>query len=180
GLRLAVAVSSHAGLRPNRRGLGLRRAEPPGHGPRRPDSRRADPARVGPGAPLDPGADHREELRVPSSARAARLSAGRHRARVGLQARPLARRHDPAAPTRLAVTQGRGAPLDPFDEPPNSFDAQRRTDMNLQLDHVMKITERPSPVMVRGAGSWLWDRDGKRYLHFVPGVAVTLLGDTPR
>ena len=48
--------------------------------------------------------------------------------------------------------------------------------MNEQLDHIMKITERPSPVMVRGAGSWLWDRDGKRYLDFVQGWAVNSFG----
>jgi acetylornithine/N-succinyldiaminopimelate aminotransferase len=52
--------------------------------------------------------------------------------------------------------------------------------MNQQLDHIMKITERPSPVMVRGAGSWLWDRDGKRYLDFVQGWAVNSLGHSPR
>jgi acetylornithine/N-succinyldiaminopimelate aminotransferase len=52
--------------------------------------------------------------------------------------------------------------------------------MNAGLDHVMKITERPSPVMVKGAGSWLWDRDGKRYLDFVQGWAVNSLGHSPR
>ena len=52
--------------------------------------------------------------------------------------------------------------------------------MNEQLDHVMKITERPSPVMVKGEGSWLWDRDGKRYLDFVQGWAVNSLGHSPR
>jgi acetylornithine/N-succinyldiaminopimelate aminotransferase len=52
--------------------------------------------------------------------------------------------------------------------------------MNQQLDHVMKITERPSPVMVKGEGSWLWDRDGKRYLDFVQGWAVNSLGHSPR
>src|SRR5881409_3104951 len=52
--------------------------------------------------------------------------------------------------------------------------------MSQQLDHIMKITERPSPVMVKGAGSWLWDRDGKRYLDFVQGWAVNALGHSPR
>jgi acetylornithine/N-succinyldiaminopimelate aminotransferase len=52
--------------------------------------------------------------------------------------------------------------------------------MNTELDHVMKITERPSPVMVRGEGSWLWDRDGRRYLDFVQGWAVNSLGHSPR
>jgi acetylornithine/N-succinyldiaminopimelate aminotransferase len=52
--------------------------------------------------------------------------------------------------------------------------------MNQQLDHVMKVAERPSPVMARGAGSWLWDHDGKRYLDFVQGWAVNSLGHSPR
>ena len=52
--------------------------------------------------------------------------------------------------------------------------------MHGKLDHVMKITERPAPVMVKGAGSWLWDRDGKRYLDFVQGWAVNCLGHSPR
>jgi acetylornithine/N-succinyldiaminopimelate aminotransferase len=52
--------------------------------------------------------------------------------------------------------------------------------MSQLLDHVMKITERPSPVMVAGQGSWLWDRDGKRYLDFVQGWAVNSLGHSPR
>ena len=35
----------------------------------------------------------------------------------------------------------------------------------------------PPPVMfVRGSGSELWDRDGKRYLDFLCGLAVTSLG----
>src|SRR6267378_4790235 len=52
--------------------------------------------------------------------------------------------------------------------------------MNEHLEHIMKITERPAPVMVTGAGSWLWDRDGKRYLDFVQGWAVNSLGHSPR
>ena len=35
----------------------------------------------------------------------------------------------------------------------------------------------PPPVMfVRGSGTELWDRDGKRYLDFLCGLAVTSLG----
>ena len=52
--------------------------------------------------------------------------------------------------------------------------------MNQELDHIMKITERPSSLMVKGAGSWLWDRDGRRYLDFVQGWAVNSLGHSPR
>ena len=49
-----------------------------------------------------------------------------------------------------------------------------------QFDHLMKITDRPSAVMVRGAGSWIWDRDGRCYLDFVQGWAVNSLGHSPR
>ena len=52
--------------------------------------------------------------------------------------------------------------------------------MNDHFDRIMKVAERPSPVMVKGAGSWLWDRDGKRYLDFVQGWAVNCLGHSPR
>jgi len=31
-------------------------------------------------------------------------------------------------------------------------------------------------VLVRGEGVWVWDRDGKRYLDFIAGIAVSSLG----
>ncbi len=34
----------------------------------------------------------------------------------------------------------------------------------------------PTVQFVRGEGSWLWDRDGRRYLDFLSGLAVTSLG----
>lgn len=34
----------------------------------------------------------------------------------------------------------------------------------------------PSVQFVRGEGSWLWDRDGERYLDLLSGLAVTSLG----
>lgn len=34
----------------------------------------------------------------------------------------------------------------------------------------------PALQFVRGDGSWLWDRDGRRYLDFLSGLAVTSLG----
>ena len=52
--------------------------------------------------------------------------------------------------------------------------------MTATLDRIMKIADRPPLVMVGGAGSWLWDRDGKRYLDFVQGWAVNALGHSPR
>jgi acetylornithine/N-succinyldiaminopimelate aminotransferase len=44
---------------------------------------------------------------------------------------------------------------------------------------LMEITTRPPAVFVKGEGSWLWDRDGKRYLDFVQGWAVNCLGHSP-
>ena len=41
---------------------------------------------------------------------------------------------------------------------------------------VMFITQRPDVVMVEGAGSWLTDNNGKRYLDFLQGWAVNCLG----
>lgn len=46
-------------------------------------------------------------------------------------------------------------------------------------DALMDITARPPAVFVRGAGSWLWDDAGKRYLDFVQGWAVNCLGHSP-
>jgi len=40
----------------------------------------------------------------------------------------------------------------------------------------MFITQRPDVVMVEGAGSWLTDNNGKRYLDFLQGWAVNCLG----
>ena len=34
----------------------------------------------------------------------------------------------------------------------------------------------PSVMFVRGEGCWLWDRDGRRYLDFLSGIAVVSLG----
>jgi len=51
--------------------------------------------------------------------------------------------------------------------------------MNARFDRIMKVAERPPVSMVKGTGSWLWDRDGKHYLDFVQGWAVNCLGHSP-
>jgi acetylornithine/N-succinyldiaminopimelate aminotransferase len=48
------------------------------------------------------------------------------------------------------------------------------------LNALMEITARPPLVFVRGAGSWLWDHEGRRYLDFIQGWAVNALGHCPR
>jgi acetylornithine/N-succinyldiaminopimelate aminotransferase len=46
----------------------------------------------------------------------------------------------------------------------------------MTADHLMN-TYPPQPVtFVRGEGSWLYDEDGRRYLDFLSGLAVTSLG----
>ncbi len=51
--------------------------------------------------------------------------------------------------------------------------------MNCNVEHVMNVTDRPSVVMVKGRGSWLWGDDGRKYLDFVQGWAVNCLGHAP-
>lgn len=41
---------------------------------------------------------------------------------------------------------------------------------------LMYIANRPEIVFTRGAGSWLFDHEGKRYLDFIQGWAVNSLG----
>jgi acetylornithine/N-succinyldiaminopimelate aminotransferase len=49
-----------------------------------------------------------------------------------------------------------------------------------ELRHVMKVADRPPLAIAGGHGSWLWDRDGRRYLDFVQGWAVNCLGHSPK
>lgn len=44
------------------------------------------------------------------------------------------------------------------------------------VDALMRVTNRPQHVFVRGNGHWLWDSTGRRYLDFVQGWAVNALG----
>jgi len=45
--------------------------------------------------------------------------------------------------------------------------------------HLLYVTDRPPIVMQRGEGMCLFDTEGKRYLDFVGGWAVTALGHCP-
>lgn len=44
---------------------------------------------------------------------------------------------------------------------------------------VLFTAHRPSVVMEKGKGMFLWDTDGNRYLDFVGGWAVASLGHSP-
>jgi acetylornithine/N-succinyldiaminopimelate aminotransferase len=58
-----------------------------------------------------------------------------------------------------------------------NFNSNQASDFS--TDALMHVAERPPPVFVRGQGSWLWDREGRRYLDFVQGWAVNSLGHSP-
>ncbi len=51
--------------------------------------------------------------------------------------------------------------------------------LELAKKHLMFITVKPDIVMAHGKGMYLFDTDGKKYLDFVGGWAVTSLGHSP-
>ncbi len=51
--------------------------------------------------------------------------------------------------------------------------------MNTEPPYLMHLNDRPAPLMVRGAGSWLYDETGRAYLDFIQGWAVNALGHCP-
>lgn len=52
--------------------------------------------------------------------------------------------------------------------------------METPFSAVMPVTARPEVVFASGEGSWLEDRQGRRYLDFVQGWAVNCLGHSPQ
>ena len=46
----------------------------------------------------------------------------------------------------------------------------------LEAQHVLQTYKRQPVVFVRGEGSRLFDEDGKRYLDFISGIGVCVLG----
>jgi acetylornithine/N-succinyldiaminopimelate aminotransferase len=51
--------------------------------------------------------------------------------------------------------------------------------LEFPIRNLMEVTARPEIVFVKGEGSWLTDHNGRRYLDFVQGWAVTCLGHCP-
>jgi acetylornithine/N-succinyldiaminopimelate aminotransferase len=52
----------------------------------------------------------------------------------------------------------------------------RTSTADLYDAHVMKNYARAAVTLVRGSGAWVWDDEGKRYLDFTSGIAVSALG----
>ncbi len=51
--------------------------------------------------------------------------------------------------------------------------------MTTETPSLMYLTDRPLPIMDRGAGSWLYDEQQRGYLDFMQGWAVNALGHAP-
>jgi predicted acetylornithine/succinylornithine family transaminase len=54
--------------------------------------------------------------------------------------------------------------------------AARRTARNIESELLAGCIHHPRLVLVRGAGSYVWDVDGRRYLDFTAGLGVAALG----
>lgn len=63
-----------------------------------------------------------------------------------------------------------------FEQSSDSAVAESQKTPSHSPSQLMAITSRPSNVMVRGFGSYLWDAAGARYLDFIQGWAVNSLG----
>ena len=50
---------------------------------------------------------------------------------------------------------------------------------SINTDPILFVTKRPDVVMAKGKGAYLWDTNGKKYLDFIGGWAVTCLGHCP-
>lgn len=48
--------------------------------------------------------------------------------------------------------------------------------VNEQAPYMVKTYVRPPPMFVKGAGSYLWDVENRKYLDFTAGIAVNALG----
>lgn len=61
-------------------------------------------------------------------------------------------------------------------EPPNSESTSRTEELIAAGMAVMVPTYSPKLVLARGEGVWVWDVNGNKYLDFLAGIAVDVLG----
>ncbi len=107
-----------------------------------------------------------------SEADTARRSESRSRSDIGL-ASDL--EHEKASGTEIRSASpstespgDRPAPAAPELDPAALIEAESR--------HLIQVYQRQPIVLTRGEGAWLWDAEGRRYLDFGSGIAVTALG----
>src|SRR2546422_679471 len=60
--------------------------------------------------------------------------------------------------------------------PPGGWTVDTRELMEWSAKHLMSVAKRYPVALVRGEGARVWDSDGKEYLDFTGGIAVTALG----
>ena len=46
--------------------------------------------------------------------------------------------------------------------------------------HILFTSKRPNVIMQKGSGMYVWDTTGKKYLDFIGGWAVNVLGHSPK
>ena len=62
---------------------------------------------------------------------------------------------------------------------PNVSESLSADFLQAAKNSILFTTQRPEVIMERGQGMYLWDTEGKQYLDFVGGWAVTSLGHSP-
>ncbi|OAL72361.1 acetylornithine aminotransferase [Trichophyton violaceum] len=90
---------------------------------------------------------------------------------------------------RWASTASSPEVVDPFKSKPSSTvtriehddlpgNLSKRSDRFVEgiMPFMVPTYARPTPVMARGSGCYLWDMENKQYLDFTAGIAVTSLG----
>ncbi|KAF7547537.1 hypothetical protein G7046_g8967 [Stylonectria norvegica] len=60
--------------------------------------------------------------------------------------------------------------------PDPAADSPSAAIVNEHAPYMVATYARPSPVFVKGEGSWLWDVENRKYLDFTAGIAVNGLG----
>lgn len=93
---------------------------------------------------------------------------------------PLGRRHlasqataasNLSAEARQAISRDASLPNpDPTDDSPSASLVRQHS------QYMLATYARPSPVFVKGEGSYIWDLENRQYLDFTAGIAVTGLG----
>jgi len=81
-----------------------------------------------------------------------------------------------------AASTTRSSPSTKYLEPTYDFSSQQSVSAKTQATlatgstYLLPVYDRPSFVLERGQGSWVWDTEGRKFLDFSAGIAVNALG----
>ncbi|CAK7198014.1 acetylornithine aminotransferase [Sporothrix eucalyptigena] len=114
-----------------------------------------------------------QAVNAAKTARSAVITAATCRASASIVARPAARTISSTSARRMAATPTQTAVL----EREQVVEGLHSPEIVAKSDPYMVATySRPAPVFERGAGTYLWDLEGKKYLDLTAGIAVNGLG----